>query len=163
MDNIFDKNNYVKELDDNDIMLIKRTYDFVMENCSDIHPLGTAILHNTTHIIYGLSSNSPLGYDVHGEHVVIGNSYVFDKNNKNFSSLVSLTRTNENKYKIKSPCGICRELLRYHYPDLYIIVPKSTDVITVDDNNFNELIKIKAKYLLPYPYISSKLPNDCKI
>jgi len=54
-------------------------------------------------------------------------------------------------------------LIKYHYPDLYIIVPKSTDVITVDDNNFNELIKIKAKYLLPYPYVSSKLPDDCKI
>jgi len=155
--------NNIKELDDNDIFLIKKTYDFVIQNCNDNHPLGTGILHNTNHILYGISSNSPLGYDVHGEHVAIGNCHVFDKNNKNFCSLVSLTRTTDKKYKIKSPCGICRELIRYHYPDLYIIVPKCTDVITVDDNNFNELIKIKAKYLLPYPYISSKLPDDCKI
>ena len=74
-----------------------------------------------------------------------------------------MTRTTDKKYKIKSPCGICRELIRFHYPDLYIIVPKCTDVITVDDINLNELIKIKAKYLLPFPYVSSKLPDDCKI
>ena len=159
----YNESDYIKQLDTNDILLIKKTYDFVIENCNDNHPLGTGILHNTNHILYGISSNSPLGYDVHGEHVVIGNSHVFDKNNKNFSSLVSLTRTTDKKYKIKSPCGICRELIRYHYPDLYIIVPKSTDVIIIDDNNLNELIKIKAKYLLPYPYVSSKLPDDCKI
>ena len=69
--------NNIKELDANDIVLIKKTYDFVIQNCNDNHPLGTGILHNTNHIIYGISSNSPLAYDVHGEHVAIGNSHVF--------------------------------------------------------------------------------------
>ncbi len=45
--------------------------------------------------------------------------------------------------------------------NFYLI--KYLSIINSDDNNFNELVKIKAKYLLPYPYISSKLPNDCKI
>ena len=68
-----------------------------------------------------------------------------------------------NIYKIKSPCGICRELLRYHYPDLYIIVPRDLNNVKIKENNFNDLIKIRSKYLLPYPYISSKLPEISKI
>jgi cytidine deaminase len=27
------------------------------------------------------------------------------------------TRITDKKYKIKSPCGICRELIIFHYPD----------------------------------------------
>ena len=35
--------------------------------------------------------------------------------------------------------------------------------IKIKESNFNDLIKIKSKYLLPYPYISSKLPETSKI
>ena len=46
---------------------------------------------------------------------------------------------------ILPPCGICRELLRFHYPDI--------DVILVDESTKDsKIIKIKSKYLLPFPY-----------
>ena len=64
-----------------------------------------------------------------------------------------------NTYKIKSPCGICRELLRYHYPNLYIIVPYNLEITIITKKNFSNLKKIRSKYLLPYPYVSSKLPE----
>jgi cytidine deaminase len=158
----------MEELTDNDIELLNQLYTFVNNKCNNEHPLASAILHKDNKIIYGLSSKSPLGYDVHAEHALVGNAYIYDDNSENFLSLVSMTRSlpdvNSNDlYKIKAPCGICRELLRYHYPNLYIIVPRNSEITTITKKNFNDLIKIKSKYLLPYPYISSKLPALSKI
>ena len=158
----------MEELTDNDKELLIKLHLFVNDKCSNDHPLASAMLHKDNKIIFGLSSKSPLGYDVHGEHTLVGNSYMYDNDCNNFLSLVNMTRSlpddDGNKtYKIKSPCGICRELLRYHYPDLYIIVSRNLSNIKIKENNFNDLIKIKSKYLLPYPYISSKLPEKSKI
>jgi cytidine deaminase len=158
----------MEELTDHDIELIKRLYYFVNDKCCNEHPLASAIIHKDNNIIFGISSKSPLGYDVHGEHTLVGNAYIYDNNHNNFLSLVNMTRSlpdddGNNIYKIKSPCGICRELLRYHFPDLYIIVSRDFNNIKIKESNFNDLIKIKSKYLLPYPYTSSKLPEISKI
>jgi cytidine deaminase len=158
----------MEELTDHDKELIKKLYYFVKDKCSNEHPLASAIIHKDNKIIFGISSKSPLGYDVHGEHTLVGNAYIYDNNNNNFLSLVNMTRSlpdddGNNIYKIKSPCGICRELLRYHFPDLYIIVSRDFNDIKIKESNFNDLIKIKSKYLLPYPYTSSKLPETSKI
>ena len=148
----------MEELTENDIELLNQLYLFVNNKCNDEHPLASATLHNDNKIIYGLSSKSPLGYDVHTEHVLVANAYIYDNNNKNFLSLVSMSRSlpdvyGNNIYKIKAPCSICRELLRYHYPNLYIIVHRNLEITTITKRNFNDLIKIKSKYLLPFPYI----------
>ena len=154
----------MEELSDYDIKLLKQLYKFVNDKCNNDHPLGSAIIHKDNKIIYGLSSKSPLGYDVHGEHALVGNAYIYDNNNDNFLSLANMTRSlpdinGNNTYKIKSPCGICRELLRYHYPNLYIIVPYNLEITIITKKNFSNLKKIRSKYLLPYPYVSSKLPE----
>jgi cytidine deaminase len=158
----------MEELTDNDIELLNQLYLFVNEKCNNDHPLASAIIHKDNKIIYGLSSKSPLGYDVHAEHALVGNAHIYDNNNDNFLSLISMTRSfqdidGNNTYKIKAPCGICRELLRYHYPNLYIIVPRNPEITIITKRNLNDLIKIKSKYLLPFPYISSKLPLESKI
>ncbi len=158
----------MEELSDNDIELLNKLYSFVMDKCNKDHPLASAILHKDKKIIYGISSKSPLGYDVHAEHVLVGNAYVYDNNSDNFSALINMTKSlpdvnGNNTYKIKAPCGICRELLRFHYPNLYIIVPRNSETTLITNKNFKDLIKIKSKYLLPFPYISSKLPLESKI
>jgi cytidine deaminase len=161
-------NNIMEELTDLDKELLRKLHFFVNDKCCNEHPLASAIIHKDSNIIFGLSSKSPLGYDVHGEHTLVGNAFMYDNNANNFLSLVNMTRSlpdddGNNTYKIKSPCGICRELLRYHYPNLYIIVSRNLNNIKIKENNFSELIKIKSIYLLPYPYISSKLPEISKI
>ena len=140
----------LKELDEKDTILLKKLEEFVKENCSEEYPLATGMLHISGIIQYGLACKSPLGYDVHGEHTVISQARIFDKNKKNYLSLVCISAKN----KIKAPCGICREVLRYHYPELHIIVPHP---------NTGKLVKIMAKYLLPYPYVSTQLPDASKL
>jgi len=111
-------------------------------------------MHESGVIVYGLSSKNPLGYDVHGEHSAISSARIFDKDKNKFNVLVSMTKSEDGNYKVKAPCGICRELLRYHYPNMYTIVPHPIS---------KKLVKIMIKYLLPYPYMSSKVPEESKL
>ena len=83
----------MEELTDHDKELIKKLYFFVKDKCSNEHPLASAIIHKDNNIIFGISSKSPLGYDVHGEHVLVGNAYIYDNNHNNFLSLVNMTRS----------------------------------------------------------------------
>ncbi len=140
------------ELDELDNKLLDELNEFVKKNCNEDHPLCTGIMHKSGVIQYGLCSKSPLGYDVHGEHAVLSQARLFDKEKDNYVSLVSMTHTGN--YKVKAPCGICRELLRYHYPNLPIIVPHP---IT------GKFVKIISKNLLPYPYVSTKMPESAKL
>jgi ribosomal protein S18 acetylase RimI-like enzyme/cytidine deaminase len=143
--------NVVEKLDEMDEILLKKTKEFMIEHCNSDHPLVAGMLHKNGHIVYGLSSTNPLGNDVHGEHSAISQAHIYDKNKENFISLVCMTppKNNDTKYRIKAPCGICRELLKQFYPNIYIIVP---------DNDPIQSVKIISKYLLPFPYVSSRVP-----
>ena len=163
----------IRNISESDINLIKNLKNFVNQNCDKEHPLACATNHGDGSYIYGISSNCPLGNDVHAESTLVANAFIYDKNKNNFLSLICMTKNNniseeqdDNviKYKIKAPCGICRELLRYHFPNIYIIVPKNSDIILLEESELQEnLVKIKAKYLLPFPYVSTKLPVESKI
>lgn len=142
--------NVIEELDEKDEVLLKKLEEFIKENGSEDYPLAAGMLHKSGTIQYGLASKSPMGYDVHGEHAVLSQARIFDKNKKNYLTLVAISAKNN----IKAPCGICRELIRYHYPEIYVIVPHPKT---------GKLVKVMAKYLLPYPYISTKLPEESKL
>ena len=161
-----------KNISESDINLIKNLKIFLEEKCDNEHPLACATNHNDGTYIYGISSNCPLGNDIHAESTLVANAFIYDKNKNNFLSLICMTRHfihseekhNNAKYKIKSPCGICREVLRYHFPNIHVIVPKCSDTILLEENElYDNLLKIKAKYLLPFPYVSTKLPLESKI
>ncbi len=140
----------VKNLSLEDYRLLDNLNVFINKNCNDDHPLATAFLHKDGTIIYGLSSKNPMGYDVHGEHSAVSQAHIYDQNPENYVTIVSMTKSTNKKvkYKFKGPCGICRELLRHLYPNCYIISPEHTK---------NSPKKIMCKYLLPFPYTSSKL------
>lgn len=146
--------NIVEELNEQDNILLEKLNKFVNENCNSDYPLATGMFHESGTIIYGISSKNPMGYDVHGEHAAIGQARIFDKDKSKYLTIVSMTKSDDGKYKVKAPCGICRELLRYHYPNMYAIVPHP---IT------KKLVKVVIKYLLPYPYMSTKLPDEAKL
>jgi cytidine deaminase len=138
----------IAELDENDNKLIEELKRFAIIHCDEnYHQLATGMMHESKKIIYSLASKSPGGYAVHGEHAIISCAKLYD-NYKRYISLVSVSKSG----KIKAPCGICRELLKHHYPNLYIIVPDG-----------EKLIKIKAKYLLPFPYVMSEMTEESKL
>ncbi len=137
----------IQELDDIDKKLLDSVNNFTKEHCNENHPLACGILHEDGTILYSVTSKSPLGYDVHAEHSIVSQARIYDKEKK-YKTLVTISSTGD--YKIKAPCGICRELLRFHYPNLFIIIKHQ-----------DKIIKVQSKYLLPFPYISTKLPEEC--
>lgn len=140
----------VQNLSSEDYRLLDNLNVFINNYCTDDHPLATGFLHKNGTIVYGLSSKNPMGYDVHGEHSAVSQAHIYDQDSENYTTIVSMikSKNKKNKYKFKGPCGICRELLRYLYPNAYIISPEHTKGIPK---------KILCKYLLPFPYMSSKL------
>jgi cytidine deaminase len=160
---------------DEDMLLINNLYFFAKAYTDkEYHPLAVAMLHKSGQIIYSLASKSPMGNDVHGEHAIMSAAKIYDPDRK-FETIVCMTLHEKayegerisidqvkhnikdeikleikiDEYKIKSPCGICRELLKHHYPNISIIVNNP-------NKSTNKFVKIKTKYLLPYPYTSTK-------
>jgi len=147
--------NVIEKLDEMDEKLLEKTKELMMEYCNENHPTAAGMIHKNGHIVFGLSSSNPLGYDVHAEHSVISQARIYDKNNENYIGIVAMSKPKDNsKYRVKSPCGICRELLKFFYPNIYVIVP---------DNDQIEHVKIISKYLLPFPYISTRYPQKEKL
>lgn len=205
------RKNIVEELKVKDIDLINKLYKFITNKDTPYtpanpvigktniiqdgekvtkHSLAAAMLHKDGDIVYGVSSNSPLGYNIHGEGAVISAAHLKDPDPNNWVSIVCLvppkfsSQNREDKQIIvKSSCGSCRELLRYQYPNIYLITPDPTISFEVtktnanDDNksykvsgqiDFNTYIKslglkkVQAKYLLPFPYVNGDLLEESK-
>jgi len=146
----------VESLNADDIRLVREAIKFGHLHLDDkFYNLVAAMLHKDGTIIYGLASRSPLSStEVHGEEAVISQARIYDHNRDNYKSLVCVTIS----VKFKSPCGNCRELLKHHYPNLDIIVPDLED-----PENTDKLVKIKSKYLLPYPYQSGDTREESKL
>jgi len=143
----------IEPLSDEDKILVEKAKEFAVAHCDPMYPLVAAMYHDDGTIVYGLAARGPLSNDVHGEHSVLTNARMKDKNRNNFKSLVCVTLN----LKFKSPCGNCREVLKHHYPNLDIIV---TDP---DAELPGKLVKIKSRYLLPYPYQSGETRPESKL
>lgn len=52
-----------------------------------------------------------------------------------------------------SPCGTCRDFLRFYEPNGYVIIQDPNH-----PSNPGRLKKIQTKYLLPFPYYSTRFP-----
>jgi len=143
----------IESLNESDGILIQKAKEFATLHCDKLYPLVAAMSHEDGTIVYGLAARGPLSNDIHGEHSVLTNARIKDHDRNKFKSLVCVTVN----LKFKSPCGNCRELLKHHYPNLDIIV------IDYDAEIPNKLVKIKSKYLLPYPYQNSETRDESKL
>jgi cytidine deaminase len=145
-----------EKLNEDDLNLIKAAILFGAQHLDDkLYNLVAAIQHKDGTILYGLASRSPMSSsEVHGEESVISQARIYDQDRNNFKSLVCVTIS----VKFKSPCGSCRELLKHHFPNLDIIVPDYNNPEDID-----KLVKIKSKYLLPYPYESGDTAPESKL
>jgi len=157
----------IEPLTEGDFQLIKELRKFVTANCNELYPLAAAILHKDGTILYGLAARSPLANNVHGEHAAVSQARIKDKNRNNFTTIVCMSV----KQKFKSLCGNCRELIKHHYPNINIILPDPSEKKVLpplpgsgsasEPLVVQKLVKIKAKYLLPYPYESGEtLPES---
>jgi len=157
----------LKPLTEGDFQLINELRKFVVANCNELYPLAAAILHKDGTILYGLAARSPLANNVHGEHAAVSQARIKDTNRNNFTTIVCMSV----KQKFKSLCGNCRELIKHHYPNINIILPDPSEKKVLpplpgsgsasEPLVVQKLVKIKAKYLLPYPYESGEtLPES---
>ncbi len=134
-------NKYDKELILKCEKLIKKYY------IKDKHAVITGILDSDNKMFFGLSQGSPSGVSICGEPCALSQATLKSKTGK-FKTIVSLRGKLEPPLVIP-PCGICRELLRYHYPNINVI-------ILDESSEKHQLKKIKSKYLLPYPYYKTR-------
>jgi len=142
--------NVFKDLNSNDLLLIEKAREVMKKNYDyDTHSVSAGILDSKNKMHFGISIKSPNGLNICAEPCTICNADMNSKSKK-YNTIVAVKGKDEPP-SIIPPCGICRELLNFHYPDIYVIIQKK-----------DELKKIKAKYLLPYPYFSTRFPDRKK-
>ncbi len=110
--------------------IIKDNYDGKTFN----HTVGSALRCKSGKIYLGVNV-----YSVHGicaEQVALGAAIT--NGEREFETIVAINGENN---KVISPCGNCRQMLVDYMPMCNVII---------EDNN--QLIKVRAKDLIPYAY-----------
>lgn len=126
-------------MDKKDEMLLKAAQKVICENYDEVnfnHTVGAAVLCKSGKIYTGVNL-----YSIHGacaEQIAIG--VAITNQEREFEMIVSV-RGKEGE-EILAPCGNCRQMLIDYMPECYVIVEEKD----------GELVKIKAKDLLPYAY-----------
>lgn len=125
---------------DEDRDLIKAALEIIELNFTpDRHTVGAAIRAFSGRIYTGvhLESNA---IDVCAEHVALGAAA--SAGERKYDCIVAVKKNMGTAPRVLSPCGVCRELIRYYGDDI--------EVIFVEND---EVKKCQIKDLLPGPYI----------
>ena len=126
-------------LNDKDCELIRAALEVLKENFDDgiyNHTVGCAVLCRNGKVFKGVNCDG-----IHGscaEHITIGTA--ISAGERDFDTIVAVHEKAPNQ--VFSPCGNCRQMLYEYCPDIMVIV---------NDENGN-LIKVKAKDLLPFAW-----------
>ncbi len=127
------------QITDDDRKLIETALDVLKENFDDgvyNHTVGCAILCKNGKVYKGVNCDG-----IHGscaEYITMG--IAISAGERDFETIVAVHEKAPNG--VVSPCGNCRQMLCEYCPDIMVIV---------NDEN-NELIKVKAKDLLPFAW-----------
>jgi len=116
----------------------------VLEDNSDLFDdktlvVGCALRAKSGKIYKGV--NIKTSHSVCAEQVAIGQAFACGE--REFDTIVSVKFNNEGKARVVSPCGLCRYTFDKLNLDLNVIV---------EDVKNNNILKVKAIELLPYPY-----------
>ena len=122
-----------QELIDAAKVVIQKNYE------NDRHQVGAAIRTKAGRIYSGVHLESP-GIDICAEPVALG--MAISNGEREFDSIVAVGMGDGKEPHVLSPCGICRELIKYYGEDIAVIFVEN-----------GELKKSKAKDLLPGPYV----------
>lgn len=105
------------------------------------HHVGAAIRCKSGRIFAGVHLES-YATDICAEAVALG--MAVSNGEREFDCIVAVTLADGKVPRVISPCGVCRELIRFYGPDI--------EVIFVEDGN---LRKCRVSDLLPGPYVDS--------
>ena len=115
------------------LQVLKSNFDDGIYN----HTVGCALLCKNGNIYKGVNCDG-----IHGscaEYITMG--IAISNGEREFDTIVAV-HNKQDKYVI-SPCGNCRQMLFEYCPDIKVII---------NDGNGN-LIKVKAKDLLPFAWV----------
>jgi cytidine deaminase len=105
------------------------------------HHVGAAIRGKSGRIFTGVHLEST-AIDVCAEAIALGAAV--SGGEREFDCIVAVTIAKGKSPRVLSPCGVCRELIRFYGPDIEVIcIEKET------------LIKCRVSDLLPAPYVDS--------
>jgi cytidine deaminase len=120
--------------------LIDAATAVIRENyVSGRHHVGAALRGASGRVYVGVHLDSP-GIDICAEAVAVGTAAASGE--RELDSIVAVKLVEGVEPRVLSPCGICRELLKFHSPEM--------SVIFVDNGDMK---KCRASDLLPGPYI----------
>ena len=128
-------------LTDDDYKLIKMGLEVLKRNFDDgiyNHTVGCAIRCNNGNTYSGVNCDG-----IHGscaEYITVG--IAISAGEREFDTIVAVHEKGHNC--VISPCGNCRQMMLEYCPDIKVIV---------NDEN-GELIKVKARDLLPFAWQS---------
>lgn len=131
------------KLTQKDKQLIKIATELAKEN-SDIYAsrgmhVGCALLAKSGQIYKGI--NIKTSHSVCSEQIAFGQALACGE--REFDTIVAVKLDNNGGARVVSPCGLCRYTFDKFNYDLNVIV---------EDVEKGEILKVKAKELLPYPY-----------
>lgn len=137
-----DCNEQTLPLEQEDIDLIDSVRRIMKERADVVsRTVFCGLRDNTGEIFYGCNIKNQNAHSSCAEPSALSFGEIYSRT-KNYVTIVAINFKNDS---IIPPCGICRELLNLNCPNINVIIPTQ-----------DEPKKIKAKYLLPYPYFSSK-------
>lgn len=132
------------KLNNNDRTLIEMATQVAKDN-ADIQPLMTVIFASIVQAKSGKiykGINIKTSHSICAEQVAIGQAFACGE--RELDTIVTVELDNETKdCYVVSPCGLCR----YTFDKLHL---QDLNVIVKDTNN--QIVKVKANELLPYPY-----------
>lgn len=130
--------------------LIAIATELVKENCDIYTQLGMhvgCILKGKSGNLYK-GINLKTSHSVCAEQIAIGQALACGE--REFDTIVSVKMSNDGKCRVVSPCGVCRYIFEKLALDLNVIV---------EDIEHNQILKVKASTLLPFPYKREKDSN----
>lgn len=86
--------------------------------------------------------NIKTSHSVCAEQVAIGQAFACGE--RKLDTLVAVKLNDDGKARVVSPCGLCRYIFDKLNLDLNVIV---------EDSQKDQILKVKASVLMPYPYI----------
>ncbi len=122
--------------------LIEIAANVVKNNCdiySELnHHVACALRVKSDKVYVGMNLKS--SHSVCAEQVAIGNAFAFGA--REFKTIVAVQLGNDGIARVVSPCGLCRYIFNKMDLNFNVIVPDG-----------KQLIKVKVKDLLPFPYV----------
>ncbi len=130
-----------RELSAQDRELVAAAFEAIRRGYrKDRHHVGAALRARSGKVYAGVHLESP-GVDVCAEWTALG--MAVSAGEREFSCVVAVRPSGPggSQPEVMSPCGVCRELLHFHAPDIDVIVPTPQGPR-----------KVSISELLPIPY-----------